>query len=179
MSRRKLYLWISAIGLIPVALSYGVSPEQSLGWLFGITVESVNHAHVVRGITGFYLAMVLFWVYGAVYEKCERAAIQSEIVFMAGLAVGRIASILVDGWPHWLLVGYALAEIALVVIGIILLKKPQLASASCRDRQLVRGDIAHAWATVCCKRVRERYKAVIERPRWLDADLDLAAALER
>ncbi len=62
------------------------------------------------------------------YEKYERAAIQSEIVFMSGLAVGRIASILIDGWPHWLLTGYALAEITLAGIGIIVLRKPQPAA---------------------------------------------------
>ncbi len=128
MSHRKLYLWISAIGLIPVGLSYGVAPEQSLSWLFGITVESTNQAHVFRGITGLYLAMVSFWILGARYEKYERAAILSEIVFMGGLAVGRVASILIDGWPHLLLTGYALTEIALAVIGIILLRPPQLAS---------------------------------------------------
>ncbi len=125
MNYRKLYLWISAIGLLPVGLSYGVAPEQSLSWLFGIAVESTNHAHVFRGITGLYLAMVSFWILGAVQEKYERAAIQSEIVFMSGLAAGRVASILIDGWPHFLLTGYALAEIALAAIGIILLRRTQ------------------------------------------------------
>lgn len=111
-----------------MGLSYGVVPEQSLGWLFAITIESTNQVHIFRGITGLYLAMVSFWVFGAMYEKYERAAIQSEIVFMSGLAVGRIASILIDGWPHWLLTGYALAEITLAGIGIIVLRKPQPAA---------------------------------------------------
>ncbi len=60
MSQRKLYLWISATGLIPVGLSYGVVLEQSLGWLFAITIESTNQVHIFRGITGLYLAMVSF-----------------------------------------------------------------------------------------------------------------------
>jgi hypothetical protein len=54
----KAYLWVSAIGLTPVALSYGVVPELSLNWLFGITVELPNEAHVFRGVMGLYLAMV-------------------------------------------------------------------------------------------------------------------------
>ncbi len=128
MNYRKMYLWLSAIGLLPIALSYGAIPEQSLSWLFDISVQSTNHTHVFRGIMGLYLAMVAFWILGAVREKYERAAIQSEIVFMGGLAAGRVASILIDGWPHFLLTGYALVEIGLAVAGIILLRQLQPAS---------------------------------------------------
>ena len=128
MNYRKMYLWLSAIGLLPVGLSYGAIPEQSLSLLFDITVQSINHTHVFRGIMGLYLAMVAFWILGAVRENYERAAIQSEIVFMGGLAAGRVASILIDGWPHFLLTGYALVEIGLAVAGIILLRQLQPAS---------------------------------------------------
>jgi hypothetical protein len=34
---------------------------------------------------GLYLAMVAFWALGAAREKYERAAIQSEVVFMGVL----------------------------------------------------------------------------------------------
>ena len=128
MNYRKMYLWISAIGLLPIALSYGAIPEQSLSWLFDISVHSTNHTHVFRAIMGLYLAMVAFWILGAVRDKYERAAIQSEVVFMGGLAAGRVASILIDGWPNFLLTGYALVEIGMAVAGIILLR--QLHSAS-------------------------------------------------
>jgi hypothetical protein len=128
MTYRKMYLWLSAIGLLPVGLSYGAIPEQSLSWLFDISVQSTNHTHVFRGIMGLYLAMVAFWILGAVREKYERAAIQSEIVFMGGLAAGRVASILIDGWPHYLLTGFALVEIGLALAGIILLKQSPSAS---------------------------------------------------
>ena len=60
--------------------------------------------------------------------KYQRTAIQSEVVFMGGLAAGRVASILIDGWPHFLLTGYAVVEIGMAVAGIILLR--QLPSAS-------------------------------------------------
>ena len=103
---QKAYLWISAIGLIPVALSYGVVPELSMNWLFGITVELPNEAHIFRGVMGLYLALVMLWILGATNENYERAAILSEVFFMSGLAVGRLLSVLVDGWPHWLLASY-------------------------------------------------------------------------
>jgi hypothetical protein len=120
---QKAYLWISAIGLIPVALSYGVVPELSMNWLFGITVELPNEAHIFRGVMGLYLALVTLWILGATNERYERAAILSEIFFMSGLAVGRFLSVLVDGWPHWLLASYIVVEAILAVAGILLLKQ--------------------------------------------------------
>lgn len=125
---QKAYLWISAIGLIPVALSYGVVPELSMNWLFGITVELPNEAHIFRGVMGLYLALVTLWILGATNENYERAAILSEVFFMSGLAVGRLLSLLVDGWPHWLLVNYLVLEAILAVAGIILLKQGKAVS---------------------------------------------------
>ena len=125
---QKAYLWVSAIGLIPVALSYGVVPELSMNWLFGITVELPNEAHIFRGVMGLYLALVTLWILGATNERYERAAILSEIFFMSGLAVGRLLSVLVDGWPHWLLASYIVVEAILAVAGIILLKQGKAVS---------------------------------------------------
>ncbi len=125
---QKAYLWISAIGLIPVALSYGVVPELSMNWLFGITVELPNEAHIFRGVMGLYLALVMLWILGATNERYERAAILSEIFFMSGLAVGRLLSVLVDGWPHWLLASYIVVEAILAVAGILLLKQGKVVS---------------------------------------------------
>ncbi len=128
MNYRKAYLLISAVGLIPIALSYGVAPEQSLSWLFGFVVESPNEVHVFRGVMGLYLGMVALWILGATRENYERAAILSEVFFMGGLAVGRTISVLVDGWPHWLLVAYILVEVVLAIVGIMLLRRPVVAS---------------------------------------------------
>ena len=125
---RKAYLWVSAIGLIPIALSYGVVPELSLNWLFGISIELPNETHIFRGVMGLYLALVMLWILGATNERYERAAILSEIFFMSGLAVGRLLSVLVDGWPHWLLASYIVVEAILAVAGIILLKQGKAVS---------------------------------------------------
>ena len=129
MNYRKAYLWLSAIGLFPVALSYGVAPVESLNWLFGMTVEVPNEAHIFRGIMGLYLAMVLLWIIGAMHESCERPAIIAEVFFMGGLAVGRLLSVVVDGVPHWLLLGYIAVEVALAIAGIALLRQTRLQTA--------------------------------------------------
>ena len=125
---RKAYLWVSAIGLIPIALSYGVVPELSLNWLFGISIELPNETHIFRGVMGLYLALVMLWILGATNENFEHAAILSEVFFMSGLAVGRFLSLLVDGWPHWLLVNYLVLEAIMAVAGIILLRQGKAVS---------------------------------------------------
>ena len=132
MNYRKAYLWLSALGLFPVALSYGVAPVESLNWLFGMTVEVPNEAHIFRGIMGLYLAMVVLWIVGAIYESYERPAIIAEVFFMSGLSVGRLVSVAVDGVPHWLLLGYIVVEVVLAIAGIALLRQshPQTAVVS-------------------------------------------------
>ena len=127
---RKAYLLISAVGLLPVALSYGVVPELSLNWLFGIIPEVPNETHIFRGVMGLYLAMVSLWALGATNERYERTAMLSEVFFMGGLALGRFLSLLVDGWPHGLLVTYMLLEMILALVGIILLRSWEAESRS-------------------------------------------------
>ncbi len=42
---------------------------------------------------------------------------------MFGLAIGRVLSIVVDGIPSWLLIGYLGLEVICGTLGVILLKK--------------------------------------------------------
>ena len=97
-----------------------------------MTVEVPNQAHIFRGIMGLYLGMVLLWIMGAMNESCERPAIIAEVFFMSGLAVGRLLSVVVDGVPHWLLLGYIVVEVVLAIAGIALLRqtRPQTAVVS-------------------------------------------------
>jgi hypothetical protein len=48
------------------------------------------------------------------------AALAACAVFMLGLAAGRILSFILDGMPHWLLIVYAVLEIVLGVIAVLL-----------------------------------------------------------
>jgi hypothetical protein len=48
----------------------------------------------------------------------------AEVTFMFGLALGRVASIVIDGMPSMLLVVYAVLEIAMGLWGVLILKKP-------------------------------------------------------
>lgn len=105
----------------------GICHRSHTGRAF-LSIELPNETHIFRGVMGLYLALVTLWILGAMNENYERAAILSEVFFMSGLAVGRFLSLLVDGWPHWLLVNYLVLEAILAVAGIMLLKQGKTVS---------------------------------------------------
>lgn len=123
MNIRQVFLFITAAGLVPVALSYGLMPQVSLDYLFGISAADVNSSHIFRAVMGLYLGFVVFWVAGAFNEGVREAALYSLVVFMFGVAAGRLLSIIVDGVPHWLMVVYLLLELGIGCVGMLLLKK--------------------------------------------------------
>ncbi|BCS95686.1 hypothetical protein DSLASN_13180 [Desulfoluna limicola] len=125
MNIRQVFLLITAAGLVPVALSYGLMPRVSMDFLFGISAADVNNAHIFRAVMGLYLGFAVFWVAGAFNEGVREASLYSLVVFMLGVAAGRVLSILVDGMPHWLMVVYLLLELSLGCAGMLLLKKAE------------------------------------------------------
>ncbi len=108
----RLLLILAALGLVPIALSYGVAPGTSVSFLLGFPVEGINHTHVFRAIMGLYLANAAFWLVAAQQTRLQNAALWVLFLFMTGLALGRILSIVIDGMPSIVLVLYLLAELA-------------------------------------------------------------------
>ena len=73
---------------------------------------------------GLYLATSVLWLLGAIRGgPLMRPAVVSEIVFMSGLAAGRLLSLLLDGWPSPMLIVYTVAELVLAAWGVLCLKK--------------------------------------------------------
>lgn len=120
MIKIRTFLLFCAIGLVPIALSYGARPSVSLDVLYGISVESTNLTHIMRAVMGLYFGMIGCWIWGAFSKPIAGPALVSCAVFMLGIAAGRILSFLLDGMPHWLLVVYAVLEIVLGVMAIAL-----------------------------------------------------------
>lgn len=118
MSTDRLFLLIASLGLMPIALSYGADPATILTYLYGFSVESVNLTHIFRAVMGLYLAMIVFWISGFIWQSMRTPAMWSAVFFMYGLAAGRALSIVLDGVPNWLLVVYLLAEIAFGTLGL-------------------------------------------------------------
>ena len=119
----RLLLMLAALGLVPIALSYGVVPSTSVTYLLGFPVEGTNQSHVFRAIMGLYLANATFWLIAAMTPVLQRAALWVLFLFMAGLAAGRILSILLDGMPGTVLVFYLGAELIFAVLAAVNLRK--------------------------------------------------------
>ncbi len=120
----RLVLLLAALGLVPIAMSYGLMPAQSLSYLLGIPVESVNHTHVFRAVMGLYLANAALWFAGYFNPSLRVAALWSLLIFMGGLAAGRVLSVIVDGVPGPLLVFYLVAELTLAALALRCLRRP-------------------------------------------------------
>jgi hypothetical protein len=119
----RFYLLFSAAGLFVIALSYGIDPKTILPKALDLTVEGTDLTHIFRAVMGLYLGMIVLWVLGAFRESLTRTAVIAEIVFMFGLALGRVLSIVVDGIPSALLIVYTLLEVAMGLWGVLVLKK--------------------------------------------------------
>ena len=114
--KQRTLLMVMSVSLFPVALSYGTIPQTSLPWLFGIDASGVDTRHIFRSIMGLYLALIAFWTIGALRPTLRLPALWSLLVFVSGLATGRLLSLVVDGWPSWLLVAYMILEFAIAVV---------------------------------------------------------------
>jgi hypothetical protein len=75
---------------------------------------------------GLYIAMSVFWVIGIIKLRFWFAATLSNILFMAGLAFGRMVSIVLDGIPSTIFLIGLIVEIMLAAWGVINLKKYKL-----------------------------------------------------
>ena len=118
---QKIVLAVAAIGLVPIALGYGFMPEKTLTPLYGFDVDNVNLKHIMRAIMGLYFGQVIIWLMGFSNPNLRRPAMFCLVVFMLGLAGGRILSLIVDGVPHWLLVVYLILELIIGLFGLKLI----------------------------------------------------------
>jgi hypothetical protein len=122
---QSVFLLITAAGLTPIALIYGIAPEKTLPYLFGLDTTGVDTRHIFKAFMGLYLALVGFWIAGALRPNLRLPALWSLFIFMVGLALGRILSLLVDGWPSGLLMFYLFLEVSFGVLGWWMLKAPK------------------------------------------------------
>jgi len=85
MKSSRFYLVFSAVGLLPISLSYGVDPNRVLPKIMQIQPLEGDLIHVFRAIMGLYLALIVLWLLGAIRGgPLMRTALISEIAFMSG-----------------------------------------------------------------------------------------------
>jgi len=119
----RLILFLAAMGLVPIAFSYGLVPSQSVTYLLGFPVDGTNHTHVFRAIMGLYLANIGFWLAGFAISSLRTPALWSLFIFMSGLAAGRVVSLVIDGVPSFVLIFYLLAEAVFAFLSMMAIRK--------------------------------------------------------
>ncbi|MEO0899683.1 MAG: DUF4345 domain-containing protein [Bacteroidota bacterium] len=122
MSFKNLHLAFSGICIIGVALVYGASPEHIIPYVFDLEVDKIELKNILRAIMGLYLAFAVYWLIGAQKEEHWKAATLSNIIFMGGLAFGRILSTVFDGFSPQFTVGLGL-EVLIMSWGIWSLRR--------------------------------------------------------
>jgi len=122
-SFKNLHLAISVLLIVPVALVYGLLPDQILPGLFDFTIGTTDLSNIFRAMMGLYLGMAAFWIMGIIKPQIWVAATMANIFFMGGLAIGRIVSLLLDGTPGVYFLLGLFVELLLTVWGIKNLKK--------------------------------------------------------
>jgi hypothetical protein len=114
MSNRKRIrqgvLLLSAATIVLVASLYGGVPDQFASTILGVE-PNPSVLHLLRAFMCLYLAFAAFWAYAVFDARYRGPALLTVALFPAGLVVGRIISVLVDGAPSSLLQFYLVAEL--------------------------------------------------------------------
>ncbi len=123
LKKQHFHLILSIAIVVPVAITYGLMPEGILQEVLHFKVEATNLANIFRAIMGLYLGMATFWIIGILYPTYWKAATLVNILFMGGLAFGRIISMVVDGQPSIIFSAGVIGELVLAGWGVYNLKK--------------------------------------------------------
>ena len=120
---KNLHLMISAILIVAIAFAYGIAPAALLPVLFDFKVGTTDLHNIFRSIMCLYIGMVIIWVAGIFKPRYWDTATIVNIVFMSGLAIGRLVSFAADGIPSiTLLIGF-FVEVSLAVLSYFNWKK--------------------------------------------------------
>jgi len=125
MKKESFFLVFVAIGVFCVSLGYGFLPNLTMPFLYDIEVSNTNLSNILRAISGLYIALVIFWIVGAYNSNLQLPALWSLTIFMTGIALGRISSILIDGLPSPIFIFYLFLEIIFGFIGYKLIKNKE------------------------------------------------------
>ncbi len=117
----RMHLILSASIVIPIAFIYGFFPN----YLFEIQVKSIDEANVFKAIMGLYLAFACFWIIGIFKPNYWKAATISNVLFMLGLAFGRIISLMYDGIPSLLFICGTIGEFVLAIYSFLQFRKEE------------------------------------------------------
>ena len=115
---KNLHLIFSTIIVILAALVYGFNPNLFLN----VDINTIDEANILKAIMGLYLAIASLWILGIFNQKFWETATICNMLFMLGLAFGRIISMLLDGIPSTLFILGTVGEMVLGLYALFQLK---------------------------------------------------------
>jgi hypothetical protein len=108
---KKYVLLLASSTIFLVAALYGVSPYWFASAILGVLEPNHNLAHILRAMMSMYVGFGFYWLFAAFNAKYRNPALLTVMLFPAGLVIGRIISLFVDGNPSPLLLFYMVAEL--------------------------------------------------------------------
>jgi uncharacterized membrane protein YjjP (DUF1212 family) len=112
MNLKIALLLSAALGIGTIGCGYVIAPQFMFG-LYGISLQSVNELNMVRSAYGgLFVGFAVLFLLGAIRPLLSRPAMYALFTFMAGFAVGRIVSVVVDGRPSMLIAALMVLEVS-------------------------------------------------------------------
>lgn len=124
MRLKQWFLVLSALTIFAVGSLYGIRPQWFAATFFGVSELDVDFAHLLRAMMCLYLAFGLFWLFAALNNAYRNLAVLTVMLFPAGLVVGRIVSVLIDGSPAPLLSFYLAVELLQAPLAYWVFRQP-------------------------------------------------------
>ncbi|CAM1372362.1 DUF4345 domain-containing protein [Tenacibaculum xiamenense] len=118
---KNAHLFVSAVIVLAAALVYGLNPEKILPMFFEFKVEVLELKNIFRAVMGLYLAFAGYWFYGIFNSDHWKYSTITNVLFMGGLAFGRLISTIFDGVSLQYSLGL-IGELILLLWGIYNLK---------------------------------------------------------
>ena len=130
MKLKSVVLLSASIGIGFIGLGYLISPQFMYG-LYGIDLETVNEANMVRSAYGgLFLGLAVLFFLGVRRYQLATPALIALLTSMAGFAVGRVVSVIVDGMPSPLILSLIVFETIYAVLAAYLLSAKNVSSNS-------------------------------------------------
>ena len=95
---KNLHLPLSGTIVIVAGLVYGFHPSYVMPLLLDFEVEALALKNIFRAIMGIYIGLGIYWLMGALHPALWKSATLCNVLFMGGIALGRLISLVCDGF---------------------------------------------------------------------------------
>jgi hypothetical protein len=120
---KNAHLIAALVVVVPVALGYGFLPSFPAWGYLDIPFTHTDVPNIFRAQMGLYLGCCYLWYLGMIKSNFWAPATYSLMLFMGGLGLGRLLSLLLDGMPSALFLWGTFAELGLASYAFYQLKK--------------------------------------------------------